>query len=158
MEGYEWGATIIACAWIAGNAVEAWVERAYPDRDEFEEEGTGTMKEVRVSIDDLETALVSNRAKHEAEYKEALVGYRVKMERNCELMLADARAQQDVVSRIEMKPREHLDEYDRAIAMCEMSEDEFVTLSAQEFDQFCRDNWAWTRDFKTSAAYYMDSK
>ena len=51
-------------------------------------------------------------------------------------------------------PRHHLDAYERAIRMAEMSQDEVVELDAGSFDRLVMDNWEWKQQFASTTAAY----
>ena len=61
-------------------------------------------------------------------------------------MLADAKAGRQISRAINLaEPVDHTADYDRVMAMLEMSVDDTVILSAQEFNQFVLDDWEWSR-------------
>jgi hypothetical protein len=52
-------------------------------------------------------------------------------------------------------PQSHLEEYDRALAMLQMSVDVTITLQEHEFQQLVMDEWGWKRDFIRSTSAYL---
>ena len=65
-------------------------------------------------------------------------------------MLADAKAGRSIQRSISLaEPADHTEDYDRVLAMLEMSVDETVILSSEEFSQYVLDRWTWSR-FATS--------
>lgn len=93
----------------------------------------------------------TSRKKHKKDYYDAIKAYRVKVG---DLM---AKELQKVVSgedfdpyfRVE-KPQSHLNEYDLAIQMLEMSVDDVIEIQAHEFNQLVNDEWNWKSQFKSS--------
>lgn len=45
---------------------------------------------------------------------------------------------------------DHSESYERAIAMLEMSVEDEIVLTAQEFDQYVLDNWSFSQMLRTS--------
>ncbi|HXM03797.1 MAG TPA: hypothetical protein VN939_14390 [Chthoniobacterales bacterium] len=43
------------------------------------------------------------------------------------------------------EPVDHTADYDRVISMLEMSAQDLVQVSAEQFDQYVLDNWRWRR-------------
>ena len=61
-------------------------------------------------------------------------------------MLADAKDGKPIRRAISLpEPADHTADYDRVISMLEMSADDFVQISAEQFDQHVLDNWRWRR-------------
>jgi hypothetical protein len=61
-------------------------------------------------------------------------------------MLADAKAGRSISRSINLaEPVDHTADYDRILAMLEMSVDDTIMLDAQEFNQYVLDNWEWSR-------------
>lgn len=48
--------------------------------------------------------------------------------------------------------------YDRAIKMLEMSVDDEILLTEDEFSQYVMDQWAWSNHFKTITSSYIESR
>jgi hypothetical protein len=52
------------------------------------------------------------------------------------------------------EPSDHTKDYDRVVAMLEMSVDETIILDAHDFDQYVMDNWDCSRfALSTNTAY-----
>jgi len=61
-------------------------------------------------------------------------------------MLADAKAGRPIARSINLvEPADHTEDYDRVLAMLEMSVDDTVILGAEEFSQYVLDRWTWSR-------------
>lgn len=114
------------------------------------------MQSIKVFTKDLAAKLAENRVIHEQDYKAALAGYRTLMREACQKMLAEANEDKDVFNRVETKPRHHLKEYDRAIAMCGATTDPELVLLVQDFDRFWLDEWEWTSSTKAMYSSYSE--
>lgn len=99
--------------------------------------------------------LIANRAKHKTDYDEAVEGWKEAFikEATETLKLAKAGTKYRRASKL-TKPTEHLEEYDRAIAMFEMTSQEEIELSEREFVTFVMDKWDWSGQFETTSAMY----
>src|SRR4051794_14185033 len=106
------------------------------------------MENIEVAKAELLEKLKQNRADHRVIFEEALEGFREQAIKvlNRALDNVKARRCQDVsVSRL--VPRDHTGDYDRAIAMVEMSIGDTVVLSEDDFAQYVMDDWGWQRSF-----------
>lgn len=118
------------------------------------------MQKVAVKRDDVLGVLRTNKEDHSRIYNEALEQYKKTV---CEVLTKALAAAQrkDDVDFAEIvglsKPFNHLKEYDRAIKMLEMSTDERVELTQQEFSQLVMDDWGWQRQFLVSNSRYSSS-
>lgn len=123
------------------------------------------MKEVTVDILQLLTKLQENREKHIKAYRETAEGWRQRAHKELLELSADL-AELDFsgeeVPRLPKtdlhdlfdRPECHVRDYDRAIAMLQMSVEREVTISAREFDQFVNDEWDWSERFALSNTKY----
>ena len=109
------------------------------------------MNQVTVSKKKLLEKIKENREIHVAEYAEAHLlwvsatkDYYLKQ---IECLQIKNNELQDL--RKPQKPSTHASDYDRVIAMLEMSIEPDVTLSAKEFEQYVLDTWLWTESFKS---------
>lgn len=110
---------------------------------------------VTVNKKNLLAKIRENREKHEAEYKEALAGYRVAVIEELTRKLAQAKENKDVQHHVEsVRPTEHLKEYDRVITMLEMSVSEEIIITETQLSQYVLDEWNWQGAFKATNARY----
>lgn len=114
------------------------------------------MKEVVVNKQDLLKALQKNRVKHEAELKEAFEARTDKIKEQCSSILETI---QNGIPILKEKfdfpmPPSHIAEYDRAIKMAEMHQEDTFTLSEHEFDNYVMDNWHWKGAFEMLTQSY----
>lgn len=111
--------------------------------------------EIVVEKDRLKETLVANRDKHRAMFDEAIEGYRT---RSIELLEEHIqRIKKNKVEKIFVNlpvPEDHTDDYNRALENLEWTIFDTVTLSAREFDQYVRDNWAWKAEFTNTTSMY----
>jgi hypothetical protein len=105
--------------------------------------------------------LGENREKHRAIFESALEGYRSRAIVELDAMLEDAKAGRQIRRMVSLiEPEDHTEDYDRVIDMLEMSVNDEIEISAQEFAQYVRDDWAWKRAFYAStvgAGYIGDN-
>lgn len=130
------------------------------------------MKEVNVRKDDLLEVLKENREKHYDLYEKALKGYKDKVREELNDALERARERVDeYLTKVEAgqvldislyvgpranlpMPKEHTEDYDRAIKMVEMSVDDTLELTEVEFAELVMDDWGWKSQFiQTSTSY-----
>ena len=118
------------------------------------------MKSVNVSKDKLLEVLRENRTKHVNEYLSAVEVYRGDVIARLRTMLENAQIEAGKVTpKFDLKvdlaePVSYVDSYDTAIRMLDMSTDDIIELSSQEFSQYVEDNWAWQGMFKSITGTY----
>src|SRR6516165_11538428 len=99
------------------------------------------MNQVKVRRADLLAKVRTNRDAHRELFLRAQQGYRKLVIEELDRMLADAKAGRQISRAINLaEPVDHTADYDRVMAMLEMSVDDTVILSAQEFNQFVLDD------------------
>ena len=104
------------------------------------------MQSVTVKLQDLIERIRINRNSHRELFLKAQEGYRKLVIEELDRMLADAKAGRPIQRSISLsEPSDHTQDYDRVIAMLEMSVDDTVTLNASDFDRYVLDNWDWSR-------------
>lgn len=102
------------------------------------------MNTVKVKTAVLLEKIKANRDAHRDLFLKAQIGYRKDIIEELDRMLQEARDNKPIRRHISLpEPQDHTDEYDRTIMMLEMSVDETIEISAQQFDCFVRDNWSW---------------
>ena len=104
------------------------------------------MNTVTVKREELLTKVRTNRDAHRTLFLKAQEGYRKLVIEELDWMLADAKAGRSISRSINLaEPVDHTADYDRILAMLEMSVDDTISLSAQEFNQYVLDNWELSR-------------
>lgn len=110
---------------------------------------------VTVSKNELLAAMRANLTKHEAEYKEAIEGYKAAVIARLKKMLACAEAGKPVEEKIGLPaPESHTEDYERVIRMLEMSKAEEISITENQFSQYVLDKWNWQRAFKALSTQY----
>lgn len=113
------------------------------------------METVKVKKSELLAKLKENRAEHREIFEEASAAFRREVIKVLDLRLEDARAGRRIRLRIDLtQPMDQTSEYDQAIAMCEMSVDNEITLSHEHFRCYILDKWHWRDQFIASNAEY----
>jgi hypothetical protein len=113
------------------------------------------MQSVKIKRSELLEKIKANRAAHVKDYDEAMVGYRQTVFKKLEEALAEIKSGGKIITRLDLvAPVTQAEDYDRAIAMLEMSVDDVIELSAHEFDNYVLDNWSWKNIALTANAMY----
>jgi len=118
------------------------------------------MKQVRVKKDDLLAILKKNKAEHGDIFKKAQDKFREVAMKEMDRQLKAARdGEPFVLERVArlIQPKNYTGEYDRAIKMLEMSVDDTIEITSQEFQNFVQDIWNWSRDWALSNSGYVKS-
>ncbi len=118
-----------------------------------------TMERVRVKPDQLISELEKNFDRHKKEYQTACKAYRKKA---AELLNQRLIAIQDSIKdgavpdlRFDLEPPDdHTKDYERAIAMLKMSQDDTVTVTSVQFAAFVQDDWSWKESFLVKNSRY----
>ena len=113
------------------------------------------MKDVKINKTKLLEALKANRETHRTIFLEAQEGFRTEAIKHLDQMLEDARNGKEIRQNIGLvEPRDQTADYDRAIRMLEMSEDDVIELSELDFECYVLDNWSWKNQFLISNSSY----
>lgn len=113
------------------------------------------MKEVTVETRTVLARVKDNRDKHRKIFEDAMKGYREAAIAELDQALEDARAGRKIWRQTTLiQPEDHTPEYDRVIDMLESSVDGTITLDAQSFAWYMRDEWSWKRQFELSNSSY----
>lgn len=110
---------------------------------------------ITVKKQDLLKALNGNLEVHAREFRDALTGYHKAVTDELAKMLADAREGKEYRKVVNLsEPEDHTKDYERVIRMLEMSVQDEVRITEQEFSQYVLDEWGWKGRFiATSIAY-----
>lgn len=101
------------------------------------------MNDVRVNKAALIAIVTKNRDEHHGLFVKAQEGFRARAIEELDEMLKAAQ-RGDVRLYVGLTaPQDHTIEYDRAIQMLGMSEDETILVDQQTFAQLVRNEWAW---------------
>jgi len=104
----------------------------------------------------LRERVQANRDQHRAIFESAVEGYRGAVMKWFGAQMDRLRDGKDdfQVSFTGTRPQDHTEDYDRVLDMLDMSEDDTITLSEDEFAQYVRDDWGWKRNFMAMSATY----
>lgn len=106
------------------------------------------MENIKIEKKSLLEIIKKNRAEHEAIFLKAQEGFRKTIIEVMELGLAAARAGKKVDRVLwTIEPMNQTKDYDRAIRMIEMSVDDTVELSEDDFNSYVLDDWSWKERF-----------
>jgi len=118
------------------------------------------MKTIRVQKSKLLEILRKNRAEHREIFLKAQQKFREVAIQELDKQLQAAReGQRFVLRRITqlIEPQDYTAKYDRAIQMLEMSVDDTIEITNQEFQNFIQDIWNWSRSWALSNSGYVSS-
>ena len=88
--------------------------------------------------------------------KQALEGYRTRLTAELERRVRDLKRGRHVEQYIGLpEPEDHTDDYDRILAMADMSVDDTLELSEDEFGMYVMDQWRWKQSFTDSTTLYV---
>jgi hypothetical protein len=115
------------------------------------------MKTVKIQKFKLTEILTKNRADHREIFLKAQEGYRAAVISLLDEQLKRARNGKDAdIQRFISitQPEDHTEDYDRVISMLEMSVDDTIEVSAEEFRNYVQDKWQWSRSWAISNSGY----
>lgn len=113
------------------------------------------METVKVKKSELLAKLKENLAEHRDIFEEASEAFRKEVIKVLDQRLADAKAGKRIRLRIDLiQPMDQTEEYNQAIAMCEMSVDDVIELSHEHFRCYILDKWHWRDQFIASNSGY----
>lgn len=117
------------------------------------------MRQIKVDKAKLLKIIKKNRAEHGGAFEEAQKTYRevaIKaMDEQMRLAREGGPFQLRVLVSLEA-PQNHTADYDRSIQMLEMSVEQEIVVSEQEFQQYVQDIWGWSRDWATNTSNYVN--
>lgn len=114
------------------------------------------MQTVKVSKGKLQEIVKKNRDAHRATFEKALRGYQAAVVEELEKQLGRARnGLKKTLSVTFHCPEDHTSDYDRIIRMLDLSLDDSIELSQQEFSWYVQDDWGWKQQWTTSNIAYV---
>lgn len=109
---------------------------------------TAKMDLVKVRKSELLAKLRENLEKHNAILKKAKAQYWVALESRLSKMIERVKQHREVDLYVDItEPQDHSEDYDLAIAMLDMSVDDVIGLTPQEFSKYIMNKWAWRSEF-----------
>lgn len=113
------------------------------------------MRTVRMDRLRLLAILKQNREEHREIFLEAQEGYRAAAIKELDAMLSEAREGKRIRRSLSLvAPVDQTREYDNAIEMLEMSVDDKIEITEQDFRCYVKDEWNWKGQFLSSNAAY----
>lgn len=116
------------------------------------------MELINVKKDQLLMKVKGNRDNHRKVFDDGQEVYRERVIAELDSMLSDAKAGRKIQRAVSLiEPEDHTSDYDRVIAMLEMSVDDQVELNEIDFQRYVMDQWGWNASFQNSTAMYAAS-
>ena len=116
------------------------------------------MQNVKVRKNELLTKVTANRAKHIDEFKTA---HEVWVEQTIAAHKQVIKNLKEIgkigIANFGVEPTSQEDSYNTAIAMLNMSVEDEISLTLQEFKQYVMDEWNWSQSFKSITSNYTSS-
>ena len=113
------------------------------------------MQTIEIHRDKLLPIIKANQEKHDVIYTAAVSGYWEKAEQVLNEKLAKVKSHQKIDNYLNLAyPENHSDDYARAISMIELSHQDVLDLSVQEFDSYVRNQWSWRNSFLNTNTFY----
>jgi len=122
--------------------------------------GVSTMRQIHINKTELLAIVRKNRAEHRDIFLKSQKKYRQVAIKALDAQLKAARNGRpfQLASLIQLEaPEDHTEEYDRAIKMLEMSTDETILITNDEFKCYVEDKWHWSREWAVSNMRYTKS-
>lgn len=101
------------------------------------------MENVRIKRTELLVKVKTNRDNHNGLFVKAQEGFRKRAIEELDTMMEAAKAGNVRLYVGLTPPQDHTAEYDRAIAMLEMSVDDVIEIEEMRFAQLVMNEWAW---------------
>jgi formylmethanofuran dehydrogenase subunit B len=117
------------------------------------------MDSVKVRRSELIDRISENRDAHKALYEKAVAGFRAPAIEELDDMLTRAKGGEVRLNVGLTVPEDHTHEYDRALDMLNMSQDDVIEIDKQSFAQLVRNEWTWFRQaLHTNSTYASGNK
>lgn len=115
------------------------------------------MNSVKLTKEELLSNVTANLDKHKIDVSDALKLRRETIERSfkkqLKVMEFDVGFQPKEHLSFPM-PKDHSEDYKKAIRMIEMTTDEVIELTESQFDKLVMDNWGWKSDLIATSSIY----
>ena len=114
------------------------------------------MRKVTINQTELLGILRENRDTHEREYNDAYAGYLTSCVESLEELVAEFKAKErETVQWTEFPQQSQVKDYDRVIRMLELSVDDEIELTSEEFANYVQDEWHWKDNWTISNSNYI---
>jgi hypothetical protein len=114
---------------------------------------------VNVSRHSLLAALKVNLLKHQKDYTQAVINYRLALQADLAAALGQAHDPDFRLDKIKVDfshPQSYASQYQQVIDMLEFSVDETINLDSQAFRAYIKDEWSWKGSFETTNSTYAN--
>jgi Sec7-like guanine-nucleotide exchange factor len=116
------------------------------------------MEKVKVKKVDLVKVLQTNRDIHQEAFNVALAGYKISVEKELKSKLKDLKAGKDFDLHIHLlKPISYVKQYNDVIGMLEISSEEEVSITMEEYLKYYKNEWEWQSSWQLSNAFYSQA-
>jgi hypothetical protein len=112
---------------------------------------------VNVAREKLLAALKENLAKHQKDYIQAVINYRIALQADLTAALVQASDPNSRLDKIKVDfahPKSYVNQYQQVIDMLELSVDETINLDSQAFRAYIKDEWSWKGEFEVTNMTY----
>lgn len=114
------------------------------------------MRTVRTNKGELINKLTENRKKHKLDFEKATHGYREELVKTLNSYLDKVNSgEAPLIAIRDTPPEDHSEEYDIALKMLEMSVDQVIELSYDDFRHMVLDDWEWKRHWSVANSKYL---
>lgn len=115
------------------------------------------MNGVKLTKEELLSNVTQNLDKHKIDVAEALKLRRETIAKSFEKQLKEMEFDVDFQPKEHLSfpmPKDHSEDYEKAIRMIEMTTDEVIELTESQFDKLVMDNWGWKSDLIATSSVY----
>jgi len=123
----------------------------------FEMNAGNLMNGVKLTKGELLENVKANLDKHNVDVAEALSLRRETIAKSFEKQLKEIEFDVDFQPKEHLSfpmPKDHSEDYKKAIRMIEMTTDEVIELTESQFDKLVMDNWGWKSDLIATSSVY----
>ena len=116
------------------------------------------MNDVKVKRTDLLDIVRKNLEKHKTIVAEAFDNYRAEAIQQLDEMISLAKSGKKIRRAISLvEPQDQSADYNAAVKMLEMSQDDFISIDEHTFRCLVLDEWAWKRQWSVANSGYVKS-
>ena len=117
----------------------------------------GATMEMTFKVEELLGILRANLKDHKKIIKEAKAGYKKAIIAECKAKLDAAKKGEDFDKHFKSTlPGDHSRDYERTIKMLEMTVDEELDLTGDQFECYVMDRWQWQESFLATTSAYSN--
>lgn len=117
------------------------------------------LNSVKINKENLIEILKKNAKSHQEKYEKAYKNWVIAYKEMLEKLTKKAEKGKPIpFHKIKLdKPKSYLASYEETIGMLELSVEENIVLTQNDYRQFVLDKWSWTNEFAFSSASYNSS-